>query len=209
MTYTIQRKQADRHTLRAAELIGRSSVVPSSVLMDQRFGTDLYVMDTPTGSVAMRTRTRAALKFDSLDFTIRVRAQFGGDTEIDKVMSGAINRMFYGVLNDNHSDFEWWMFFNLNVLRGAMNKWCDEKARGLNPWPFWQRNENRDGTAFFTFNARNKVFQHPLFMIDCSDSCGYPGRVAYRDLLPANLRPEVATQQPAANDNDLFSTVAA
>src|SRR5690242_15046752 len=150
MTYTIQRKEADRWTMRAAELIGRSSVVPSSTIMDRRFGTDLYVMDTPTGAVAMRSRTASALRFNPCDFTIRSKSRYGGDTELDKVMSGAINRMFYGVRNRDDTDYAWWMFFNLNVLRDAMNKWRTDKAAGAKIWPFWEVNNNGDGTGFYT-----------------------------------------------------------
>lgn len=202
MAYVLQRASADRWTQRASELIGRSSVVPASTIMDRRFGTDLYVMDTPVGAVAMRSRTSSAMRFDTCEFTIRTRTRYGGETELDKIMAGAVNRMFYGVRNREGTDYAWWMFFNLNVLRDAMNKWRTEQANGRRSWPFWERHANGDGTEFYAFNARSKALMHPLFMIDCSDTCNYPGRVAYRDVLPASMRPVAAVAQPAAaNDN--------
>lgn len=198
MSYHQQRAIADVWQLRARELIGRSGIRAASDVMDRKEGTDLYILDTASGSVAMRTRTSTALGFNEWDFTIRMRAHGGAQTEFDKLLGGMCNRMFYGVLNRDHTDYARWMLINLKPWRDFVIKWQHERANGSKRFRPWGIRENRDGTAFYVFNARAPMLVHPMLMIDCHDPFGYPGEVAIRRSIPAINERRTAA---ASNDN--------
>lgn len=204
--YQQQRNFAEEHSLRACELIGRSNIVPTGVIADTQLGSDLIIMNTGAGSVAMRTRSSDALQYSEWDFTSRAAVRGGGPTEFDKIMAGMCNWMFYGVLNEQHTDYQRWMLFHLGVLRDAVTKWRAEKAAGIPVFAlyrfFWNRD---DGTGFNQFNACHRRLRHPLFMIDCHDPHRYPGEVGilkthgHMFRRPANNNaPPVAQQRVAA-----------
>lgn len=177
-----------RHELRIRECVGRSAVLPASLMVDQRRGTDLLILSPAGGQgCAARVRRGQAGRFSPWEFTIRSRATGGGTTEYEKFRSGECNWMFYGVLNEQETDFATWMLINLAGWRMAHIQ--RDLVGGFKIWG--QEIPNRDGSAFYVYSALSKWFvgRHD-FMVDCSDD-SYPGRVAARDF------------RRAANDNTL------
>lgn len=169
-----------RHELRARELIGRSNVMPASLALDRNNSTDLLIATGAGATVAMRTRTKEAIRYPRWEFTIRSRAVGGGLTEFDKLMGGYASHMFYGVLNEDETDYCRWMLINLSVWRDAVNEWRRDRAAGKRRWPIWDLRHNRDGSSFMVFTATCSIFRHPMFMADCWDHDAFPYDVAAR-----------------------------
>lgn len=167
-----------KHEMRVRELIGRTTVLPTHLLVDKTMGKDLMIFSDAAGhSVAARVRRWSDHPY--WDFTIRRRGAYGGVSELDKFRSGMCRIMFYGVLNRQETDFDRWMLFSLDAWRRAMDK-RDREGK----WPLhYDRHRNYDGSEFLVYSATAEpLIAQTGFMLDCSDY-DYPGPIAMQHFL--------------------------
>ncbi len=112
--------------------------------------TDLIVLRLRAGQrIACRVRKHSYLSSYADEFTIRCTRPSGRDTEIDKLLDGWGDYLFYGFANAEETGLAAWLVGDLEVFR----QWFAWYRRTLRDWPGEMR-RNRDGSSkFMVFNV--------------------------------------------------------
>ena len=134
------------------QIVGYYTAVPGSQWEDVRENTDLRVLKASGLTISCRLRKYRAYQYRG-EFTIRMRSQFGGQTEFEKVKRGFGDWMFYGIANKGDSadsGIICWSLIDLTSFRYHMMEYQNEVL--------WKFKENEDGTAFGAF--RYEEFRH-------------------------------------------------
>lgn len=109
--------------------------------------TDLLTLCLPGEvRIACRIRRFQYLQLYPDEFTLRCSVPSGRDTEIDKLLDGWGNLLFYGFANADETDLAAWFIGDLAVFR----TWTAWHRRQFGRWP-GQLRDNRDGTRFMAF----------------------------------------------------------
>jgi len=147
-TYEKRRSFGDQFLGTVRRIVGPYILESSPPEVDQNQATDLMLMQGRTKSVAVRVRQHKYLERYPHDFTLRSKVR-AGPSEVDKIMGGFGDLMFYGWANEQGEGLAAWMLLELNELRRAFMG-CDWKSKydtGTKP--------NGDGTGLRYFDVRS------------------------------------------------------
>lgn len=125
---------------------------------DVKKATDLIMIGNSTLRIGVRLRTNFYWKQYKHDFTIRSGRPSGVATELDKILEGWGDYLFYGFANNTKTQVIDYHVIDLNGFR----KWANDKQNqivvetGTKPivllFPEFDERENDDGTCFIPFN---------------------------------------------------------
>jgi len=118
---------------------------------DLERNTDFIVFDLYGKRIACRIRKNSDLKWYHNQFTIRTARPSGVRTELDKIMEGLGDYLFYGFSNYDETDLVQWILGDLNVFRNYIFQYM-KNNHGELPG-ILKRND--DGTMFRAFYYRD------------------------------------------------------
>ena len=136
--YKNERKWSDKFLVPIARELGEAFIVAAPDKEDMCQNTDLIVFNHKDYTYAARVWRHRYNKFKD-EFTIRCGVASGAQTELDKIMDGFGDYMFYGIANKTEDGFSCYSILDLDVFRAAI---------ALKPRSF---HENQDGTQFAAF----------------------------------------------------------
>jgi hypothetical protein len=110
---------------------------------DMHRNTDLIVLKLDPIRVACRLRRHRYITKYSNEFTIRAGRPSGVQTEIQKVLSGWGDYMFYGFASGDETALAAWILGDLSVFRLWHHR---QLAMGRKPW---SEKPNPDGSSTF------------------------------------------------------------
>lgn len=126
------------------QVILASLLSPAAPLsQDREEATDFLVFQTSSARVACRVRRWPGEKWFEVnrnEITIRAVRGNGVETELDKILSGFGDFLFYAIANQTENDFASWTLCNLSVFRDLVHH--TERIPGHLKW-------NRDGSSAF------------------------------------------------------------
>jgi len=127
------------------EIVGPMCLKVSAVEDDMTKVSDLTILRADGLTIACRVRAHEYADKYPYDFTVRSHRDSGAKTEMEKIMAGWGDWMFYGfAAEDGSRQVEPWRVLNLEIFR-QQARHQDCKPRALN---------NGDGTHFLAFDVR-------------------------------------------------------
>jgi hypothetical protein len=145
MIYETDRKWSDGFTPAIKKIVGAYLLEESSYEVDTQQAADLVVLNGRDKTIACRVRRCGyADKFGN-DFTIRLKRDSGAKTEMEKIVDGFGDWLFYGHADTDGMNISRWMLINLPALRAAIIR---KKIKYL-------KKSNGDGTHFLAFDIRD------------------------------------------------------
>ena len=159
-SYSEDRSWSDRFIPAMKQVIGPHLLEVSSFEVDTQQATDLVVMKANGVTIACRVRRPGYLNYKN-EFTIRRKRDSGAVTEMDKIINGWADWMFYGHAVSNCDQLELpgfsaWYLINLDSFRAQLIKY----QKSLR----FEKKSNVDGTHFTAFDMTS--FQpHPPLLI--------------------------------------------
>lgn len=167
MTYTENRAWSDRYIPAIKTIVGPFLIDPAPLELDWREATDLIVLNARDMRIAARLRKPDILTLSrqkdwgwEWQFTIRLRVKTGAPTELQKIIDGFGDWMFYAHVVDEYSmHFDPWMLINLHAFRAALIR--DGNGRFKLKWG---DRDNGDGTHFRWFDVRSFPADPPLLI---------------------------------------------
>lgn len=142
--YQRQREWSDHFLKYIPRELGEAFIIPAPEYEDTKENTDLMVFKQRNCTYAARVRHHQYHDKFKDEFTIRCSVSSGGQTELDKVLKGFGDYMFYGIANENRDGFLRYSIIDLEVFRRQYNLL---KGRG----PIYNFQDN---TAFKAFDYR-------------------------------------------------------
>jgi hypothetical protein len=122
--------------------------------------TDLVTLEVDGKvRVACRVRRHEYLSRYGDEFTLRCTRPTGTMTEIDKVLSGWGDYLFYGFADASESDLATWFVGDLQVFR----EWVTRYRRKFSDWPGELRRNHDGSSAFMAFSI---VDVDPRFVVE-------------------------------------------
>lgn len=143
--YDIDRQWSDKFIPAIKSIVGPLLLEPSPFDVDTKQATDLIVLNARDKMIAARVRRSGYADRYPYEFTIRAKRDSGARTELEKIVDGFADWMFYGHADGSTSGISRWMVINLAALRAALIR---KKAPYL-------KQSNGDGTHFIAFDIRN------------------------------------------------------
>lgn len=151
MGYTEQRRWSDGYIPEIKRIVGPLLLTEAPELKDTREATDLIVITARSLDIACRVRRSQYFDDYPFEFTIRKEAQYGGKTELDKIISGFGHWMFYAFAADNDDPcmgFRAWYVIDLSKWRESMIRFAEWNIKKNGPRPFIHSDQsNGDGTS--------------------------------------------------------------
>lgn len=156
MTYRDDRSWSDRYLPAIRQLVGPHLLIPAPIELDTQQATDLIVLRARDMMIACRVRRYGYVDRYPFDITLRSKRDTGSRTELEKIVEGWGDWMFYGHSAATGDAIERWYLLDLHQwrrefvregLRSALKK--DAKYRGV-----IQPQSNGDGTHFVAFDVR-------------------------------------------------------
>ena len=140
-------------------LTGGAPVEEASIEEDQKRHTDLIVLKMESLRIACRVRdTKFYIQYPD-EITIRSIVPSGAKTELQKVIEGWGDYMFYGFSNEDETELCAWKLCDLNVFR----LWLSKESRKYKSSRWNVDIDNNDGTFFRAYNTNvlpgNFIFQ--------------------------------------------------
>lgn len=191
-SYNRQRKWSDKFIPSIKGIVGPYLLQPSSAIIDMQQASDLVVMMAKDMMIAARIRKHGFFNEYPFDFTIRSKLDNGAKTELEKIISGWGDWMFYGHASADETQVEQWMLINLHSFRMhlIMNNAQDSKIS-------FKKRSNGDGTHFIAYDIRS-FLKNPSIIV--SSSFPVPGinseSPAMRHCGFYEKKPEAATSGP-------------
>ena len=155
--YDINRRWSDRFIPDIKRLIGSHLLSIAPDTMDFSQATDLVMLDARDMRIAARLRRPGYFERYPHQFTIRSRLPSLGETELQKIVNGHGDWMFYGHVSDSQTHIEHWWLIDLRAFRAALIRHANGGHRvtmgdQINP----------DGTWFKWFDVRSFPAVPPL-----------------------------------------------
>jgi hypothetical protein len=169
--YEDNRTWSDRYIPTIRQIVGPHLLVPSPFEVDCAQATDLIVLRARDMRIACRVRRPGYLAKYPNQFTIRSHLDNGAETELQKIINGFGDWMFYGHAIDNESVIieVWWLIdlaaFRAHLVRDGFLR--DKNKNRLR----WGKKLNDDGTEFVWFDI-GSFPATPSLLVASSDS--YP-----------------------------------
>lgn len=144
MGYAQDRKWSDAFIPAIKQVVGPLLLEESSFEVDTQQAADLVVMNARDKTIACRVRRAGYADRYGYEFTIRSARDNGAKTELEKIVDGFGDWMFYGHAHQDGMNVSRWMVISLPALRAAIIR---KQASPL-------KQSNGDGTHFIAFDAR-------------------------------------------------------
>ena len=148
--YDANRAWSDRFLPNIKETVGRHLLETAPDIQDWHAATDLMMLDARDLRIAARVRRHGYAHRYPHDFTLRSGLPSGADTELQKVVNGHGDWMFYGHSNATGTGFDAWWLLDLRAFRAALIR---HRHNGY-PIRYGER-VNHDGTRFKWFDLRS------------------------------------------------------
>lgn len=156
MGYERDRAWSDRFIPAMKQIIGPHLLEPAPNEWDIGKATDLVVLQARNMCIAARVRRTGYANRYPYEFTIRSRRDTGARTELEKIVDGWGDWLFYGHADALERGFDRWWLVDLRSLRAALIRDkgdidCEEKP-------------NFDGTHFVAFDLRSFPSRPPILV---------------------------------------------
>lgn len=117
--YHASREWSDLFINRVKQIVGPRMMREADFEIDTRQATDLMVMAAKDIRVACRVRGHYYAERYPFDFTLRSKGP-GDRTELQKVIDGWADWMFYGFTNKEQNDLPRWYIIDYSVFRADL-----------------------------------------------------------------------------------------
>lgn len=144
MSYSRDRSWSDAFIPAIKQIVGPLLLEESSFDVDTKQAADLVVLNARDKTIACRVRRSGYADSYGYEFTIRAKRESGAKTELEKIIDGFGDWMFYGHASPNSTDINRWMVISLPALRAAIIR---KQAVAI-------KQSNGDGTHFVAFDVR-------------------------------------------------------
>lgn len=142
--YRVDRPWSDAFIPAIKNIVGPLLLEESSFEIDTKQAADLVVLNARDKMIAARVRRSGYADRYPFEFTIRAKRDTGTRTELEKIVDGFGDWMFYGHAHEDGVSVSRWMVIDLSALRAAL-------IRRQAPC---QKQSNGDGTHFVAFDIR-------------------------------------------------------
>lgn len=161
MGYAERRAWSDQFIPAIKRIVGPLLLTPSTFDVDVQQATDLIVLTAKDMRIAARVRRNKYAMQYPYEFTVRSRYDGGCRTELQKLVDGWGDWMFYGHAEDSCAGFVRWMVIDLSAWRAHLIR-----DRGD---LIYEEKSNGDGTHFVAFDVRSFQGQPPLLVASSFD----------------------------------------
>ncbi len=144
MSYSADRRWSDAFIPAIKQIVGPLLLEESSFEVDTQQAADLVVMNARDKTIACRVRRAGYADRYGNEFTIRAKRDSGAKTELEKIIDGFGDWMFYGHAHEDGLNVSRWMVVSLPALRAAIIR---KQAQPI-------KKSNGDGTHFVSFDIR-------------------------------------------------------
>lgn len=144
MPYDNDRRWSDAYIPAIKKIVGPLLLEESSFEVDTQQAADLVVMNARDKTIACRVRRAGYADKYGHEFTIRAKRDSGAKTELEKIIDGFGDWMFYGHAAPDGMNVSRWMVVSLPALRAAIIR---KQAAPI-------KQSNGDGTHFVAFDVR-------------------------------------------------------
>jgi hypothetical protein len=157
-SYAENREWSDKYIPAVCKIVGQYLLTPSDFKKDATQATDLIVLDARDMRIAVRTRDKAKYreKF-GYEFTLRSRVKSGSATELEKVVNGLGDWLFYGFVDEHPEEITDWWLIDLSAFRAALIRRDHHKLSII-------KKSNGDGTEFYAFDLRSFPANPPILV---------------------------------------------
>lgn len=145
MSYAIDRRWSDAFIPAIKKIVGPLLLEESSFEVDTQQAADLVVLNARDKTIACRVRRSGYADRYGNEFTIRAKRDSGAKTELEKIIDGFGDWMFYGHADPDGINVCRWMVISLPALRASIIR---KQATPL-------KQSNGDGTHFVAFDIRH------------------------------------------------------
>ena len=144
MSYSADRRWSDAFIPAIKKIVGPLLLEESSFEVDTQQAADLVVMNARDKTIACRVRRPGFADRYGHEFTIRAKRDTGAKTELEKIIDGFGDWMFYGHAHADGMNVSRWMVISLPARRAAIIR---KQATAI-------KQSNGDGTHFVAFDVR-------------------------------------------------------
>jgi hypothetical protein len=150
MHWQSDKKWSDRFIPEIKRILGEHLIGTATDEEDQQQNTDLITLRMP-GNVrfACRVRKHAYLERYADEFTLRCHRPSGRITEIDKLLGGWGDYLFYGFASADEQHLAAWFIGDLAVFRD----WIQGYVHRFNGWPGELKWNHDNSSGFVAFSV--------------------------------------------------------
>lgn len=156
--YAHDRRWSDLVIPQIRMIVGYHLIQEASFEVDVKEATDLMVFSARDIRVAARVRRPGFAERYPYEFTIRVARPSGVRTELEKIVDGWGDALFYGHA-DTSGKIVLWHLISLSAFRAALARHAVNGNRLK-----WSTNVNSDGTWFRAFDIRSFPDYPPILI---------------------------------------------
>jgi len=164
-TYADDRGWSDRYIPAIKRILGGYLLTETPDLIDMTEAADLMLATVGSKRIACRIRANHYLHKYPTDITLRSKRPSGVPTELDKILEGCADWMFYGFAGKDGERLSAYYLLDLDIFRRTV-EW-DVMGDG---WT--SRKVNKDGTEFLVINLA--TFPDPRIIIGSDAGPGIP-----------------------------------
>lgn len=158
MAYSEDRAWSDLFIPQIQQIVGPRLLVPAPLEVDRKEATDLIVFKAEGMRIAARVRRSGWRDHHEREFTIRSRVPSGADTELQKIISGWGDWMFYGFAESEEPPRIFpWIIIDLKSFR---RHYVEQGRAGLK----CQSKTTQESKEFLVFNVDNFPSTPPLLV---------------------------------------------
>lgn len=159
--YEVRKRWSDRFLPEIKSVLGQVIIGEPPIEEDQMRNTDLMVLKMSSVRIACRVRKYQYIARYGDEFTIRSQLASGKETELQKVLSGWGDYIFYGFADMDEVFIERWFVGSLDKFRLWFNRECCRLDSGEMPGAsIWNADGSTRLTAFKVHSIPGFVTAH-------------------------------------------------
>ena len=158
MGYAEDRRWSDRFLPQIKQIIGPYLLGESLFEMDTKMATDLIILRAKNIDIACRVRRPGYSNKYPNQFTIRSGRDSGAKTELEKIVNGFGDWMFYGHSDLNEIFVNIWNLINLASFRAHLIRNHNRQSLRMGT------KSNGDGTSFTWFDIDSFPSEPPILV---------------------------------------------
>jgi hypothetical protein len=152
LSWKADKTWSDRFLPEIKAILGQTLIATAKMDDDQLRNTDLITLRMPGAvRIACRIRKHPYLQKYADEFTLRCSRPSGNDTEIDKVLAGWGDYLFYGFASHRETELASWFIGDLNIFR----EWFRWYRRTFQDWPGEMKSNHDGSSAFLVFTIHD------------------------------------------------------
>lgn len=143
------KRYADRFEPEIKRMLADVFITAAPQLIDELEATDLLMLEVRPYRIACRMRKYKYWHSYPDEFTIRLSRPSGTKTELEKIVDGFADFLFYGFADTSDLSIHAAYLIDLNVFRSSLTRhWAAQSHKG-NGALRWCDNPNSDGSSCF------------------------------------------------------------